>query len=452
MTSSTVPSTAESRLRDRLSVWRQALGAPGRYIRPWYGAYLLFGIVTAGMVPVLLPLMIVAVSHRLDTAAYVMGAYDLGLLSSPLWGMVAERQNLYRSLFLIAFLIGAAAVGVLPFLDSLPAWMAAAFVLGSGSAGAATLASLFVFDFAPRAEWEPRIGFLQSFNGAGQVVGLLLAAAFSRGPFDWGLWLAALLLLPALVIGGMGLPVGSHAHPPGKRAHLTLDVRALAVFPHVNFHSDVGFHLHRLTMDGLRRLPDALGTPFGRFLLSWFVLSLGVAGFFTYFPVMLEHGYGLGTHASSLIYAVMAAVGIAVFVLASRWSESLGSGRVYQIGLGVRLIGFALLVVPYLAPLETRLPFGAVGFALIVIAWPLLSVAGTDLAARLAPFSEGAAVGLFNASWALATVIGAFASGPLAATLGYRSIAWTGVLGLVLAMLCGLKLAPRPVTEPGRQP
>ncbi|AOV17653.1 hypothetical protein BJI67_11810 [Acidihalobacter aeolianus] len=433
---------------DRLRVWRQALAAPARYIRPWYGAYLLLGIVTAGIVPVLLPLMMVSISHRMSNVAYVMGVYDLGLLTSPLWGLLAERLKLYRSLFFLAFIVAAIAIGLFPMLPGLPSWMGAAFALGAGSAGAGTMASLFIVDFAPQAEWEPRIGLLQSFNGTGQVLGLLLAGIFSHGQFNTGLWVAAALLVPALLIGGIGLPVQRHPRAPGVHPHRVLDVRALAAFPRVNFLSGVGFHFHHLNISGLRHLPAIVGTPFGRFIVSWFLLSLGVSGFFTYFPLMLEHGYGLDTHMSSLIYAVAAAVGIALFILASRWAGRFGSGKVYQWGLWLRLAGFVLLLAPYVTPVGPRIGFAMVGFVLIVIAWPILSVAGTGLAARLAPFSEGAAMGLFNASLALATVIGAFASGPLMAALGFRSMAWMGVAGLALSILSGLNLAPRPVAEP----
>lgn len=440
--------TDTTALNHRLRAWRQALGEPERYVRPWYGAYLLLGIVTSGIVPVLLPLMMVAISHRMSSVAYVMGVYDLGLLTSPLWGMLAERLKLYRSLFSLAFVIAGLAIGIFPFLHTLTGWMAAAFVLGAGSSGAGTMASLFIVDFAPQAEWEPRIGLLQSFNGAGQVFGLLLAGIFSHGQFDTGLWVGAVLLLPALLIGGVGLPVERRTRPADVHPHRLLDVRALAAFPHVNLLSGIGFHFHHLNMSGLRHLPDIVGTPFGRFILSWFLLALGVAGFFTYFPLMLEHGYGLNTHLSSLIYAVAAAVGIVLFVLASRWAARFGSGKVYHLGLWLRLIGFAVLVVPYVVPVGAREAFAAVGFVLIVVAWPIISVAGTGLAARLAPFSEGAAMGLFNASLALATVIGAFASGPLMSALGFRSIAWTGVIGLLLAILAGLKLAPGTAAQP----
>jgi Arabinose efflux permease len=434
---SQAPSSGGAGRHDHLRVWRELLAGPGRYVRPWYVAYLLLGIVTSGMVPVLLPLMMVDIAHKLSSVAYVMGVYDFGLLTSPLWGTLAERFRIYRGLFFFAFIIAALAIAVFPLMHGMTGWMAAAFVLGAGSSGAATVASLFIVDFAPQGEWEPRIGLLQSFNGAGQVVGLLLAGIFSHGRFDAGLWLAALLLVPAVVLGGIGLPLQRAPHASGAMAHRILDVRALATFPHVNLPSGLGFHFHHFNMHGLRHLPEIVGTPFGRFLLSWFMLALGVAGFFTYFPLMLEHGYGLNSHLSSLIYAVGATVGIALFLLASRWAARFGSGRVYQAGLWLRLIGFVLLVLPYLVPATPHLPCAAGGFLLIVIAWPILSVAGTGLAATLAPFSEGAAMGLFNAALALATVIGAFVSGPLMQALGYRSIAWMGIIGLLLAIVLG---------------
>lgn len=434
-----------------LRVFEQVLVEPERYSRPWYFAYLLLGIVTAGMVPVLLPLMMMAVSHKLSAVAYVMGVYDVGLLTSLLWGVLAERHRWYRSLFFAGFLLSVAAVAVFPFMRSLTGWMIAAFVLGAGSSGAATVASLLIVDFEPAKEWEPRIGLLQSFNGAGQVIGLLLAGVFSKSSFSVGLWVAAVVLVPALVFARLGLPAKSgvvHSHEGKPRPHRFLDMRALAAFPHINLPSGIAFHFHALNAHGLRRLPAAFGTPFGRFLVSWFMLAFGVAAFFTYFPVMLADSYGMSSHFSSLIYAVVAAVGIALFVLASRWSARLGSGRVYQFGLWVRLLGFALLLLPLVAPLRQRFAFAAAGFALIVIAWPILSVAGTDLAARLAPFSEGAAVGLFNSALSLATVIGAFASGAQVAAFGYRSVAIAGLVGVGAAIVLGLGLKPSARTAP----
>jgi MFS family permease len=63
----------------------------------------------------------------------------------------------------------------------------------------------------------------------------------------------------------------------------------------------------------------------------------------------------------------------------------------------------------------------------------VLSVAGTALAARLTPISEGAAIGLLSATGALATVLGTFAGGPLVHNFGYGIVPWLAIGGLGIA-------------------
>jgi MFS family permease len=118
---------------DRLELIVRTLSAPRKYLRPWYIAYLLLGMVTAGLLPVLLPLTVEALSHRLSSVAYVVGAYNFGLLTSPLWGALAERLKAYRHLFLGSFLLAALAIAAMPLLNGLAGWMASAFAIGAGS-------------------------------------------------------------------------------------------------------------------------------------------------------------------------------------------------------------------------------------------------------------------------------------------------------------------------------
>jgi MFS family permease len=431
---------------DRLALVIRTVTAPRRYIRPWYLAYLLLGMVTAGLLPVVLPLMIAARSHQLATVAYVMGAYNVGLLTSPLWGMAAERTKAYRHLFLGSFLLTAAGLVGMLLLRALPAWLASAFAVGAGSGGAATLATLFVVDFTTRAEWEPRIGWLQSFNAVGQVAGLMLAAAFSGGRFAAALWICVAILLLAMAVGGLGLPSPKSTHPAsaaGLQRHAHLNIRALAIFPKLNLPSGVDLHFYHLNLRGLRSLPQVFGSAFGLFLLSWFALAFAVAAFFSYFPLMLAASYGIPARASAMIYAVTAAVGIALYVLTSRLTARYGAGRIYRAGLVLRIAGFGLLLAPLLRSITHRSALGAAGFAIIVSAWPLLSVSGTDLAARLTPFSEGAAVGLLNAALALATAVGIVVSGPLVARWGYETIPATAFAGLVASLWLGMASRPR---------
>ncbi len=436
---------------DPLALALRAIATPRRYIRPWYLAYLLLGMVTSGLLPVLLPLAVEGLSHSLATVAYVMGAYNFGLLTSPLWGLLAERAKAYRKLFLGGFLLTAAGTLGMLALRGLPSWLVAAFALGAGSGGAATLATLFVVDFAPRTEWEPRIGWLQTFNAAGQVAGLMLAAAFTGGDFAPALWVCVTFLLLAMAVGGIGLPsspraaTGATEHP-----HLHLNVRALALFPKLILPSGIDLHVYHLNLHGLRSLPQTLGTPFGRFLLSWFVFAFAVAAFFSYFPLMLAEGYGVPAHASAMIYAVTAALGIGLYVLTSQLTARYGPARVYRAGLVLRIAGFSLLLAPFLIAMGARSLLGMAGFALIVIAWPLLSVSGTDLGASLTTFSEGAAVGLLNAALALATALGIVVSGPLVARWGYQTIPATAIAGLAVSLWLGMDTRNRGTPETGR--
>jgi hypothetical protein len=57
----------------RLALAIRILTAPRQYIRPLYLAYLLLGMVTAGLLPVLLPLTVEPLSRRLSAVACVMG-------------------------------------------------------------------------------------------------------------------------------------------------------------------------------------------------------------------------------------------------------------------------------------------------------------------------------------------------------------------------------------------
>ena len=112
-----------------------------RFIRPWYLAYLLLGITTAGMIPILLPLMIEAYSHRLMAVALVTCAYELGLLTSPVWGIAAERYNLYRALFFTGFATAAFATALMPVLHILSGWLFLAFAIGAGTGGDSTVSA-----------------------------------------------------------------------------------------------------------------------------------------------------------------------------------------------------------------------------------------------------------------------------------------------------------------------
>lgn len=67
-------------------------------------------------------------------------------------------------------------------------------------AAANTAATLLVIDAHPREEWDSRLGALQTFYGAGQTLGLLLAGPLGHLVAIWGLGVAAGLTALAVPI------------------------------------------------------------------------------------------------------------------------------------------------------------------------------------------------------------------------------------------------------------
>ena len=285
------------------------------------------GLVASGLLPVLLPLFVVQVSHRLDFVAYVTGAYNLGLLSAPLLGALAERSRAYRMLFLGGFvLIGVGTAGI-PVVSHLAPWLVLGVAVGVGTAAVTVIGNLLIVDFVPPVEWEPRLGWLQGFSGAGLVAGLLLAAVFAADHIARGIWVGAATTLPALVIGRIGLPIGE----PSVTPHAS---PGLGTLPH---------QAHRLSWADVSRLPAMLRHPFGRFLLSWFAYNLGVAAFYAYFPLLMRRSFAIEPGLTAAAYAVSATLGTALFVLAGGWAGRYGDRLLYLAALALRLVGFALL-------------------------------------------------------------------------------------------------------------
>ncbi|WP_414040056.1 MFS transporter [Acidithiobacillus sp. M4-SHS-6] len=420
-------------------VWH-ILNEPRRWISIWFLAYAILGAISSGILPILLPLMIVAISHHLSWVAYVMGGFNLGLLSSPLWGFLADDRKWHLPVFFSGFIVLMLALGLMPFLPGLLPWSLLSLAAGAGTSAVATVASLFIVEFDPKNHWEARLGWLQTFNGAGQVGGLLLAGIFVAN-FKLGLLCSALALIPALWLGAKGLPSAAKrvdwTAEIGRQMRRDLDWRLLANFgrPELLGGGLLRFS-HHLSLQGGKHFMEVLHTRFGRFLLSWFAVAFGVAAFFAYFPVAMQKAYNVAPALTSSVYAITAAFALILYSVGGQLSGKYGAGRVYRWSLLGRLLGFGLLLVVFFTPIPKTF-VALLGFVLIMAVWPLQSISGTTLTARLTPFSQGAAMGLFNASGAVATVLGTFLGGPLVQFIGYPALSAMAMAGIILGWLSG---------------
>jgi DHA1 family tetracycline resistance protein-like MFS transporter len=398
-----------------------------QWVEPWYLAYALLGVAAAGLIPILLPLGANQAGGA-SGAGLVVAAFNLGGLAAPVWGSLADRYRLHRWLLAGGLLVASAGLAAFPFAPSLAASVWLALAQGIGVAGAATVANLFVVEAHPQAEWDERIGWLQTFYGGGQVAGLLLAGLLSSISLRAGLLAAAGVTAAAVLLAWLT------THTPPRPS------TPLPALLHPDRHGEWAVNspqrlFHHMTLDTLRQLGPVVRSPFAGFLAMWLLTFGGAAAVFALYPVLMQQVYGVAPGLSSAGFAVAAGLGLALYSPAGRWSERFGPTWVVRAALGVRLAAFLGLLGLGLTHAGGAAWLALLAFLFVVLAWSLLSVGGTALTARLSPVGEGEGMGIFNAVTALAGVVGAALGGWVAGQWGYAAVSSLAVGGVGLGLL-----------------
>ncbi len=398
-----------------------------KWIEPWYISYGLLGATVAGFAPILLPLAASRTGSVVDVGL-VMAAFNLGGLAGPLWGELADRYRLHRYLLAGGLLVTAAGLAAFPFTLAFGVWVVLALLQGAGAAAATTVANLFIVERHSRSEWDERIGWLQTFYGGGQVGGLLLVGVLSQANLSLAFLAAAGLTLIGVVPGWLT------THTPA------LTRKPQPVLKQPAHHGEWAVtspqrSYHRLNLGGIRQLGTALRSPFGIFLATWLLSFAGASAVFSLYPVLMQKTFGIAPAISSPGFALAAALGLSLYSPAGQWSSRWGATRVLRIGLVVRLIAFLSLFGLGVTTILLRGELALLSFVFVVLAWSLLSVAGTALAAQLTPIGEGEALGIFNAATAVAGMIGAAMGGWIASVWGYDAAAGLAAVGVVMGLL-----------------
>jgi Major Facilitator Superfamily len=265
-----------------------------------------------------------------------------------------------------------------------------------------------------------------------------LAGIFTQIDFRVGLLAAAGLSAIAAILGW--LTTKTPPIQPGLEPVIKHPVRHLEIV----FSSPLRL-FHRINTSDIKNIGAALFSPFGGFLIIWLLAFTGPAAVFSQYPILMQKVFGVAPGTSSVGFAIIAALGLTLYTPAGNWSEHQGPTRIFRVSLGLRILAFAGML--WLGFLPSNGNFGLLAllaFGFVVWAWSLMSVSGTDLAARLSPVGEGQGLGIFNAVTAVAGVVGAVLGGWVAGLWGYNSIivlAFLGVaLGLGLSMLVNKKL------------
>jgi MFS family permease len=416
---------------------RQVIPVQGpirQWVEPWYLSYAILGALASGLAVILIPLVVTGSGGTATHVGAAIGAQNVGALFAPLWGWIADRSRAYRVIFFGGFVL--IAFGFLGFtlVHDISAWLLSAFLVGFGTGASNTVACLFVVGFTAKSEWSERISWLQTFNALGSVVGMALAGLLEP---RIGTLLSALLVIPAIMVGGWGLPV------PGGPLHFPQPYLLGADLAHMLRRGgpnaiSVLAHLHRPRRSDIAVLRVAFASAFGTFLVGWFFFSLAISAFSSLYPVLMTKSFEITVTTSSMLMSVATAISIPLYNLAGRLATRYRPIHVLAIAIGGRIVALAgLALVAYTQPSFSFVPVVLL-YGLFQGIWPLIGVTSNDLAADLAPFGEGAAMGLFNAVAAIASALGAIVGGAVADMFGFASVIVLGAVGASIALLCML--------------
>jgi MFS family permease len=299
-----------------------------------------------------------------------------------------------------------------------------ALVNGAGFAGAVTIANLLIVERRPEAEWNQRLGWLETALSIGQGGGLFLAAWLSTLHERTGLAIAALVPAAAVPLSLVLLPRLARkpdtAPEPGTLRH-TAATHRLRNAGHTGLPSPS--HLPHVpgTRHHLKALKRALGLlrgGFGWMMAAWIPAYAGSAIVFALYPVLFQHAFHVQPQTSSLAFAIIVFVSLPLFIVAGRVSQRRGPRRVMAGGLAARVVMLALMaILAATGSVPSAVPLAAFGG--IMFAWSFLSVASPGLTGQLVPQAEGEAQGVLNAASGVAGFLGAVVGGAVASTAGY---------------------------------
>jgi MFS family permease len=422
----------------------QTPGRTSHLLEPWFTPFALVNGAAVGITPILLPL--VAAKQGAGHVGLVMGAFNLGAFAAPVAGGLADRFRCHRLIATVCAALSAVTLWLFPLANS-PVQLLLALVNGAGFAGAVTIANLLIVELRPEAEWNQRLGWLETALSIGQGGALVLAAWLSGLSERTGLGIAALVPAAAVPLSFLLLPRMGRTgkpRPSAARGHRLANAGHTGEWGPVSPSSVPHVHGDRFSLATLKRAAGLLHGGFGWMLAAWIPAYAGSAIVFSLYPVLFQHAFKVAPQTSSLAFALIVFVSLPLFIVAGRVSQRRGPRAVMAGGFASRVLLLAVLaVLAATGSVPAVVPLAAFGG--ILFAWSFLSVASPGLTGQLVPQAEGEAQGVLSAASGLAGFAGAVLGGLVASQAGYPAALGLGAaataLGLVIFTV--KLLAPR---------
>lgn len=401
------------------------------------------GAVALGAASLLVPLYVVALGGGPVTLGLLAATAALiGTPGAVLWGRVADRTDDRRSVVIGSLAGSAAALAVLPLVDSVNAVIAANAALWLVSSAAGPVTTLLVVADAPESEWPDRIASLTRYQGYGWAAGLVLgtvwlaaAASASASALSAQRWLLGVCAACAAFAAGaaerwlpatttdLGGTDGRRVARLLSRTHRNVRSATFVFAPNRLYWATRSFRVGRVR----GRFTPALGAYF----LAVALFSTGFATFWAPLPAFLA-GVGYGGQGTFALYLTTSLVAALCYRVVGELSGRFDV-RALQVGaLAVRAGAFPAVVLAGAATGVVALASAVGLFAVLGATWAVIAVTGTAVVTRLAPRSaRGEALGVHAALVTAAGGVGGLLGGWLAA-VGFL-VAFAAAGGLVAA-------------------
>lgn len=411
----------------------------------------------ASVAGLLVPLYIVRLGG--DAAQLGISAALASLMGAPsavLAGRYADRTGNRRGVVLVALAASAVALSILPVLTSVTLVIVLNGALAFALAAVGPVVTMLVVEDAPERSWNGRIARLNTFQGYGGTVGLVvgtvwttvLGVAYPGSVVQKSLFaLAAAFGAASALLAARWLPRRADLAVGPRRSDrvATLLARSSRTVREATFVPSVlRFFWSFKSLSG--RSVASVRTDVPRSLWLYFVAAgsffTGFGVFWAPLPLFLSNA-GFASSAIFGIYLVNNVGSTVLFGAAGRFSDAHDLRLVQGTALGTRALGFLSVgLVGILGP--TALRGGGVGplvlvsglLAVIGVTWAFIAVSGTAIVSRAAAApSRGAILGLYAALAAVASALGNVVGGWLAGRSFALAFAASVVLVLVGAVV-----------------
>lgn len=394
-----------------------------------YAAFGLLNVTIGGIAGLALPLF----AGNAHVASFAGAFFNLGIaVGAPI---VAALSRRFPATVVLAVSLVCAALAFLALIIRQPLlFLGATFLCGLFSAAGLTLGTLFVMGWYAKPQWDEQIGLLQTWMGAGQVIGLVVAGLVSDRTSLAALGAATLALSG---IWALRLPAPSMSGTTAVPRH---DLRQPA-----RTEAAGSLHGHHVAAFRPAQWSVLRNRPLLLFLAPWALANIGSAPIFAFYPLLMHQRFGVTASQAAVVYAVASLLGAGLYEVAGWWVRLAGASVVLLAGYLMR--GLALAGIAAALAFHGAGGWAVLSFVLLVDSWSFMSVAGNIRSTEVAPpDAAGSEVGAFYATTMLAKVCGGLLGGALLLRTGY-----TPLLALSAILLgCAVVWAAMDIVRPGR--